>query len=54
MKLAYHGRFDEAHGKEHTDASTSEMEDAIKQVLAGEEVTVESLPSMGCNIKWKR
>lgn len=54
MKLAYHGRFDEAHGKAHEEGTTSEMEDAIGQVLAGEEVTVESLPSMGCNIKWKK
>jgi peroxiredoxin len=53
MKLAYHGRFDEAHGKSHDEGKTSEMEDAIKQVLAGEVVTVESLPSVGCNIKWK-
>lgn len=54
MKLAYHGRFDDAHGKAHDEGTTSEMEDAIKQVLAGEEVTVESLPSIGCNIKWKK
>jgi len=54
FRLAYHGRFDDAHGKSHEEGSTSEMEDAINQVLAGEEVTVESLPSMGCNIKWKK
>jgi len=53
MRLRYHGRFDDAHGKSHEHGSTSEMEDAIKQVLAGEEVTVETLPSMGCNIKWR-
>jgi peroxiredoxin len=53
MKLKYHGRFDDAHGKPHADGKTSEMEDAIKQVLEGKEVTVETLPSMGCNIKWK-
>ncbi|GAJ10032.1 unnamed protein product, partial [marine sediment metagenome] len=53
MKLVYHGRFDDAHGKSHSEGKTSEMEDAIKQVLAGDEVTVESLPSCGCNIKWK-
>lgn len=53
MKLKYHGRFDEVHGKKHSEGKTSEMEDAIRQVLAGEEVSVESVPSMGCNIKWK-
>jgi peroxiredoxin len=53
MKLRYHGRFDDAHARPHSAGTTSEMEDAIKQVLAGEDVTVETLPSMGCNIKWK-
>jgi peroxiredoxin len=53
MKLAYHGRFDDAHGKMHGEGTTSEMEDAIKQVLEGREVTVQSIPSMGCSIKWK-
>ncbi len=53
LKLIYHGRFDDAHGKAHQKGKTSEMEDAIKQLIAGQEVTVESLPSCGCNIKWK-
>jgi len=53
MKLRYHGRFDDAHGKPHSEGKTSEMEDSIKQLLEGKEITVETLPSMGCNIKWK-
>jgi len=53
LKLRYHGRFDDAHAKAHSEGRTSEMENAVRQVLAGEEVTVESLPSCGCNIKWK-
>ncbi len=53
LKLQYHGRFDDAHGKPHSEGKTSEMEDAIKQVLAGKEVAVETLPSIGCNVKWK-
>lgn len=53
FKLSYHGRFDDAHGKSHKEGKTSEMEDAIKEILAGKEVSVETLPSMGCNIKWK-
>jgi peroxiredoxin len=51
--LAYHGRFDDAHGRPHPEGKTAEMEDAIKQLLEGKEVTVQPLPSMGCNIKWK-
>ena len=53
LNVAYHGRFDDNHGGEHEGSKTSEMEEAIKQVLAGDKVTVESLPSSGCNIKWK-
>ena len=53
IKLQYHGRFDDAHGKPHREAKTREMEDAIMEVIRGAKVTVETLPSMGCNIKWK-
>ena len=53
FEVRYHGRFDDDHAKAHSEGKTSEMEEAIKQVLEGKEVTVESLPSCGCNIKWK-
>ncbi|MFH1394138.1 MAG: thioredoxin family protein [Candidatus Micrarchaeota archaeon] len=53
LKLAFHGRFDDAHGKFHEDGRTSEMEDAIRQALAGREVEVPQEPSLGCSIKWK-
>ena len=53
MKLAYHGRIDDAHKLPHGQAKTNELEEAIIQVLAGKEVSVQVLPSMGCNIKWK-
>ncbi|MBI4043824.1 MAG: thioredoxin family protein [Candidatus Diapherotrites archaeon] len=51
--LAYHGRIDDAHGQPHSMAKTNELEEAIQQTLAGKEVTIQTLPSMGCNIKWK-
>ena len=53
LKLAYHGRIDDAHGKPHTEAKTNELEQAIEQLLKGEKISVENLPSGGCNIKWK-
>src|SRR4030095_13500064 len=53
MKMQYHGRFDDAHGKSHKEGKTAEMEEAIKQVLGGKDITVETLPSMGCNVKWR-
>ena len=53
LKLAYHGRLDDAHGKPHEEGKTAEIEEAIRQLLAGEEVSVEPIPSMGCSIKWR-
>ncbi len=52
-KLVYHGRFDDAHGQAHLAGSTTEMEDAIRQLLSEGKVTVTVFPSMGCSIKWK-
>ncbi|HLC69066.1 MAG TPA: thioredoxin family protein [Candidatus Bilamarchaeaceae archaeon] len=52
-KLVYHGRLDDAHGEPHENGKTQEIEDALKQLLAGKTVTVETRPSMGCSIKWK-
>lgn len=52
-KLVYHGRIDDAHGKTHEEASTNELEEAVKELIEGLEVTVKEEPSMGCNVKWK-
>ncbi len=51
--LVYHGRFDDAHGKKHSEGTTREMEDAINQLLEGKKITIPTHPSMGCSIKWK-
>ncbi len=53
MRLAYHGRIDDAHKQGHEKATTNELEEAIKQLLDGKQVTVKEEPSMGCNVKWK-
>lgn len=54
LKLVYHGRFDDAHRKTHEEGTTAEMENAIKETLEGKAVSISSLPSCGCNIKWKK
>ena len=43
------GQYDERNGA----ANGEDLRKAIDQVMAGEAVTVEQVPSMGCNIKWK-
>jgi len=50
--LAYRGRFDETRPDEGTPHG-GDLRQALDEVLASGEVTVEQKPSMGCNIKWK-
>jgi peroxiredoxin len=52
--VAYHGRLDDALNPDDDPSGEPgfEMREAIDQVLAGEEVTVEERPSRGCSIKW--
>ncbi len=54
LRLSYHGRLDDAHGKFHSYANTSEIEDAINLLLEGKAVDIPPEPSLGCSIKWKR
>ena len=53
LKLAYHGRIDDAYKQEHEQAKTNELEEALRDVIAGKKVSVQTLPPMGCTIKWK-
>lgn len=61
-KLAYRGQLDETrphrvasgqYDDRDGQADGKDLRAAIEQVLAGQDVTVEQIPSMGCNIKWK-
>jgi peroxiredoxin len=52
FSLAYHGRLDDAHDPD-AEATQHDMREAVEQVLSGEAVTVEEIPSRGCSIKWR-
>ena len=61
-KLVYRGQLDESrphrissgnYDDRNGQADGRDLRAAIDQVLAGEAVTVEQIPSMGCGIKWK-
>lgn len=43
------GQYDDREGQ----ANGKDLRAAIDEVMAGKAVTVEQIPSMGCNIKWK-
>ena len=52
-KLAYRGRFDETRPRGGVAPHGKDLRTAADEVLAGKAVSVEQIPSMGCNIKWK-
>ena len=52
-KLAYRGRLDESRPDSSIPVTGKELRAAIDAVLAGDLVSDQQLPSMGCSIKWK-
>lgn len=50
--LRYNGRIDD-NWKEPENVRCQDLRTVIKELLAGNEITVEPMPSMGCSIKWK-
>lgn len=61
-KLVYRGQLDETrphrissgnYDARNGQANGQDLRAAIEQTMAGQAVTVEQIPSMGCNIKWK-
>ena len=50
-KLVYHGRINDIERGE-SPVTTNDLEEALRDLLAGNEVT-DQVPSVGCNIKWK-
>ncbi len=61
-RLVYRGQLDETrphrvksgvYDARNGQADGATLRAAIEQVLEGEAVTVEQVPSMGCNIKWR-
>ena len=55
FRLAYHGRLDDALNPDDDPSGEPgfEIRQAIEEVLAGEEVTVDWNASRGCSIKWR-
>jgi len=51
-KLIFHGRIDNAMNPDAT-ATENTMQNNLKKFLAGEKITKDFDPSIGCSIKWK-
>ncbi|WP_414516993.1 thioredoxin family protein [Nostoc sp. PCC 9305] len=52
-QLVYRGQLDDSRPSNGKPVTGADLRAAIKAVLAGEPVTSEQKPSVGCNIKWK-
>ena len=50
--LVYRGQMDGSRPKTETPVTGEDLRKAMNSVLAGEPVTDEQRPSLGCNIKW--
>jgi peroxiredoxin len=53
MRLVYRGQFDSSRPGSNIPVSGQDLRAAVDAVLAGEPVTLDQKPSIGCNIKWK-
>ena len=51
-KLVYRGQFDDSRPGSDIPVTGEDLRAACDQVLAGQPVSVEQRPSIGCNIKW--
>lgn len=52
LNCTYRGRFDETRPNMGMPTG-ADLSNALDALIAGDEVSKEQLPSMGCNIKWK-
>ncbi|MBU2494746.1 MAG: thioredoxin family protein [Bacteroidetes bacterium] len=53
LKLVYRGQFDESRPKNDIPVTGNDIRNALDNILAGKEVSINQKPSIGCNIKWK-
>jgi peroxiredoxin len=53
LTLAYRGQFDDSRRDSDIPVTGKDLRRALDQLLAGETVFSDQLPSLGCNIKWK-
>jgi len=54
LKLYYRGQFDDSRPKNEIKASGRDLRKATESMLAGEPAPEKQIPSIGCNIKWKK
>ena len=53
-KLVYRGQFDGTRPQGEREATGADVRAALDAVLAGEPVSADQKPAVGCSIKWKK
>ncbi|SFC62208.1 AhpC/TSA family protein [Zunongwangia mangrovi] len=53
LELAYRGQLDDSRPGNEKPVTGKDLRDAMNAILAGEKVSEDQKPSIGCNIKWK-
>lgn len=53
MKLVYRGQLDSSRPRNDVPVTGEDVRAALDAILAGQSVSEEQRPSIGCNIKWK-
>lgn len=54
LKLVYRGQLDSSRPGNGIPVTGEDLRNALDCILAGQPITGDQLPSIGCNIKWKR
>lgn len=54
LKCVYRGQMDNSRPGNNKPVSGKDMREALDALLAGKEVSRDQIPSVGCNIKWKK
>lgn len=53
LRCVYRGRLDGSTPKNDVPVTGEELRNALDSLLAGQAISAEQIPSIGCNIKWK-
>jgi thiol-disulfide isomerase/thioredoxin len=53
LKLVYRGQMDDSRPGNGIPVTGKDIRAALDEILAGNELSTDQLPSIGCNIKWK-
>ena len=54
LKLVYRGQFDDSRPSKSIPVTGKDLRAALDNILTGKPVNENQIPSVGCNIKWKR